>query len=240
MVRMLILIAVLAGLAFARPGEERDVALPESAAGLVPAKFVLFEVIRGDLNKDGEEDLVLIIKGTDRRRFVKDEYRGLLDRNRRGIVIAFKNGDTYERVMENRTCFSSEQEDGGIYFPPALCVYIKNGNLFLHYAHGRYGSETYNFRYQNSDFELIGYDNTSQSGPTFRNGVSLNFMTKKMLTKKNINFPKDDEIIKESWQNFTIKKLIQLRKVADFDELNPLEIINKQDPAAEDKNNLNR
>jgi len=180
-------------------------------------------VIRGDLNKDGEEDLVLIIKGTDRRRFVKDEYRGeRLDRNRRGIVIAFKNGDTYERVMENRTCFSSEQEDGGIYFPPELCVYIKNGNLFINYYHGRYGDWTYNFRYQNSDFELIGYDRAEMFGPILDWSASINFMTKKMLKKDNLNREADiaeEEVIKETWKNITFKNLIKLRKVADFDAL---------------------
>ena len=31
----------------------------------LPAKYTVFEVVQGDLNKDGLKDVVLIVKGTD-------------------------------------------------------------------------------------------------------------------------------------------------------------------------------
>ncbi|GHU45267.1 hypothetical protein AGMMS50289_16060 [Betaproteobacteria bacterium] len=74
------------------------------------------------MNKDNQEDYVLIIKGTDKINFVNDERRGQLDRNRRGIIIAFKNQNQYELALENRDCFSSENEDGGVYYPPELLI----------------------------------------------------------------------------------------------------------------------
>ncbi len=46
-----------------------------------------WDEIRGDLNKDGLEDAVLIIKGTDKSKIIQDEDRGTLDRNRRGIIV---------------------------------------------------------------------------------------------------------------------------------------------------------
>jgi hypothetical protein len=61
-----------------------------SPAGLVPSGFVITEEIRGDLNKDNQEDYVYILKGTDRRKIFEHEYRGQLDRNRRGIIVAFR------------------------------------------------------------------------------------------------------------------------------------------------------
>ena len=192
----------------------------KSPAEFVPAGYVVFQEIKGDLNKDGQEDSVLIIKGTDKANFVQHEDRGELDRNRRGIIIAFKNKDQYELVLENRDCFSSENEDGGVYYAPELDVSINKGNLLFHYAHGRYGYWAYNFRYQNSDFELIGYDGSSNHGPVVQNTTSINFMTKKMLTRVNINQDaetEEDEKFKETWEKFNLSKPVKLREIADFD-----------------------
>lgn len=45
-------------------------------------------------------------------------------------------------------------------------------------------------------------------------------MTKKILTKENINRYADgeDEIFKESWRTFTLSNLTKLRGISDFDE----------------------
>ena len=69
----------------------------KSPTEFVPAGYVVFQQIQGDLNKDNQVDYVLIIKGTDKANFVKDEHRGELDRNPRGIIIALKNN----RVLKN-------------------------------------------------------------------------------------------------------------------------------------------
>lgn len=186
----------------------------------IPDGYVVFQQIQGDLNKDNQVDDVLIIKGTDKANFVKDEHRGELDRNRRGIIIALKNNDGYELALENRDCFSSENEDGGVYFPPELDVSIKKDNLLVHYGHGRYGHWTYNFRYQNSDFELIGYDSDQNRGPITETSVSINLMTKKMLIKEYVNQDAEeggDEKFKATWKKFTLSKPIRLRDIADFD-----------------------
>ena len=192
----------------------------KSPTEFVPAGYVVSQQSQGDLNKDNQMDYVLIIKGTDKANFVKDEHRGVLDRNRRGVIIALKNNDRYELALENRGCFSSENEDGGVYFPPELDVSIKKGNLLVHFGHGRYGYWTYNFRYQNSDFELIGYDSDQSRGPITERSVSINFMTKKMLIKENVNQDTEeggDEKFKETWEKFTLSKPLKLRDIADFD-----------------------
>ncbi len=188
----------------------------------VPSGFVVSEKIQGDLNKDNQADYILIIKGTDKDKIVKDENGEQLDRNRRGIIIAFKNQNQYELALENRDCFSSEDEDGGVYFAPELSVTIDKGKLFVNYSHGRYGYSSYNFRYQNSNFELIGYDSSENSGPVVERSVSVNLMTKKMLIKENINPDAEedgDEKFKETWKKFTFTKSIRLSEIADFDEL---------------------
>jgi hypothetical protein len=192
-----------------------------SAADFVPRGYVVVQEIKGDLNKDHDPDIVLIIKGMDPRKLVKDKYRGELDRNRRGILVALHDQHGYRLVLENRNCFSSENEDGGVYFAPELDVGINKGNLTIHYAHGRYGYWTYSFRYDNSNFALIGYDSSSDRGPVVQNTVSVNLSTGRARFQDNVN-PDDDggeEKFKETWKKFALPKPIRLSEVRDFDEL---------------------
>ena len=193
------------------------------ARDFVPPGYVVVETIRGDLNKDQQADEVLIIKATHKKNLVQHEYRGLLDRNRRGLIIALKKGDRYELALENRSCFSSENEDGGVYFPPELNISVEKGNLRLHYEHGRYGFWSYTFRYQNADFELIGFDSSENYGPVVDRSVSINFLTKKMLVRENVTLVEkrvsSKSKYKETSKSFVFPQLIQLRSVVDVDEL---------------------
>ena len=197
-----------------------QVELKQNPSDYLPKGYVIFEKIIGDLNKDGIEDCVLIIKGTDTSKIIKDEYRGKLDRNRRGIIVLFNKKDHYELTVKNYNCFSSENEDGGVYFAPELSVEIKKGNLHVHYGHGRYGYWQYTFRFQNSDFELIGYDE-SNGGVVIESETSINFLTKMKQKKVNTNENAQggDEVFKETWKKISVNKIIKLSEIKDFDEL---------------------
>ena len=187
----------------------------------IPKGMVLFDKVNGDLNKDGIADLVLMIKGTDKSMFVQDEFKGELDRNRRGIIVLFKRANGYELASKNPDCFSSENEEGGVYFPPELTLDIRKGKLYVEYRHGRYGYWTYTFRYQNGDFELIGYDSTSSHGPVINREKSINFSTKRMQERINTNETAEsgEEVFKESWKDIKLDKMIKLSEIEDFDEL---------------------
>ena len=196
------------------------VELKKNPIDFLPKGFLVFETIKGDLNKDGIEDCVLIIKGTDKKQIISDEYRGKLDRNRRGIIVLINKKDFYELAVKNENCFSSENEDGGVYYAPELSVEIKKGNLFVHYGHGRYGYWQYNFRYQESDFELIGYE-SSNGGAVIESETSINFLSKKKQEKVNTNENAEggDEVFKETWKKINVNRLIKLSEIKDFDEL---------------------
>lgn len=187
----------------------------------LPKGFVVFEEIYGDLNKDGIEDCVLIIKGTEKNQVITDEYLGTLDRNRRGIIVLFKKNDHYELALKNYDCFSSENEDGGVYYAPELSIEIKKGNLNVNYGHGRYGSWKYIFRYQNSDFELIGYDQIDSNGPIPEKETSINFLTEKKRVKlyTNENYGEGEEVFEVTWEDINVNGLIKLSEIKDFDEL---------------------
>ncbi|MDN3710403.1 hypothetical protein QW060_26655 [Myroides ceti] len=101
---------------------------------------MIFDKVYGDLNKDGRDDCVLIIKDTDKSKVVINSYNQLVDRNRRGIIVLFSDPKLLILLLlEIISCFSSENEEGGVYFPPDMSVEIQKGNLYIHYGYGRYG-----------------------------------------------------------------------------------------------------
>ncbi|WP_106790834.1 hypothetical protein [Aquimarina sp. Aq78] len=187
----------------------------------IPKGYVEFDKYFGDLNKDGKDDCVLVIKKTDTSNVVINRFDKTVNRNRRGIIVLFKNANGYQLTDKNYNCFSSENEDGGVYFPPELWIEIKNKKLHVHYGHGRYGYWDYTFRFQKSNFELIGYDSSSNRGPITNRETSINFLTKKKLIRENTNEDAEsgDEIFKETWSNIEIENLIKLSEIKDFDEL---------------------
>lgn len=210
---------LLSSLAVAQPTDKKNPNV------FIPSGYVLVSSVEGDLNKDGVADKVLLIKATDKSRFELNEFGERVDRNRRGLVILFKKGDQYELALKNATCFSSENEDGGVYYAPELSLDIAKGNLYIHYAHGRYGYWKYTFRYRNSDFYLIGYD-SSEGGAVVENETSINFLSKKKQVKVNTNENAQggDEVFQETWTNITVNKLLKLLEIKDFDNFEEVDM----------------
>ena len=188
----------------------------------VPKGYSLFQQYKGDLNKDGKPDVVLMIKGTEKSKWVDDECRGRLDRNRRGLIILFKRKNGYEQILRNDTCFSSENEDGGIYDAPELELYIIKNTLHIYFAHGRYGCWNYIFRYQNNDFELIGYNHNRRIRLVTYYNLDINFSTRTRVYEENLNADDDEkeERFKVTKSKIKRRKLIKLSEIADIDKLN--------------------
>ena len=206
-----------------------DVADKQRITDFIPKGYKLFEKISGDLNKDGLDDCVLIIKATRKDGFERDYEGKLIDRNRRGIIVLFSEEKGYKVAVKNYNCFSSENEDGGVYFAPYLSIDIRNSKLFVHYAHGRYGYWEYCFRYQGSDFMLIGYEATYNHGPLVLGKTSINFLTGVEYDDENINAdkfdadsdddPVADEVFKRTVVKLKKKPLMKLSEIEDFDDL---------------------
>ena len=185
----------------------------------IPEKYVLFEAIEGDLNKDGLKDVALMVKATDPKQWIDHEYRGRLDRNRRGIIVLVSEKGKYKPIVRNLSSFSSENEEGGVYFAPELWVSIEKGLLNVHYGHGRYGYWNYTFRLQQNDLRLIGYDDASHHGPYVKSETSINFLTQKQLIRQNTNEDMEAEpTFKETWSKVNFEPLY-LSEIKDFDEL---------------------
>lgn len=192
----------------------------QNPTDFLPKGYTLFEQTKGDLNNDQQEDYVYIIKATDKSRIIKDNKGNPLDQNRRGIIVVFNKNGRYELAAKNYDCFSSENEDGGVYFAPELSVKIENNTLLIQYGHGRYGYWQYSFRYHNSDFELISYL-SSEGGPVIKSETSIDFVNKIKQEKVNTNPNAEggDEVFTTTSKTIAINKLIQLSEIKDFDEL---------------------
>lgn len=187
----------------------------------IPEGYVLFSEYYGDLNNDGLEDCVLVVKDTRNVNIVTNKYNDDVDRNRRGIIILLNKEFVYEVIVENLDCFSSENENGGVYFPPQLSFNISNQKLEIHYSHGRYGYWKYIFKYDKSDFNLIGYESSANSGPVVNYKTSINFLTQKKLISENTNenLEGEVEVFKESWSTINLDRPIKLSEIKDFQEL---------------------
>ena len=187
----------------------------------IPDQYFLFDAVEGDLNQDGHKDAVLIVKKIDPKGWVNHPDQGRLDRNRRGIVVLLQNQGKYQKLMQNLTAFSSENEEGGVYFSPQLSVDIRKNILEIHYGHGRYGYWTYKFRLEQQDMRLIGYDLSSNRGPYTDYRVSINFLSNQRKHSQNINLADRDleEKFKHTWSRVNYSP-IYLSQIKDFDELN--------------------
>lgn len=130
----------------------------QNSHDFLPKGYMMYKQIQGDINGDGISDHVIIVKGTDKENIVINRFDKEVDRNRRGILIYLSEIDKNNLVLENLQCFMSENEDGGVYYAPELSIEIKEGKLNIEYKHGRYGSWSYIFQFQNSNFELVEYN----------------------------------------------------------------------------------
>lgn len=184
----------------------------------IPKGYTVLKKYFGDLNNDGQDDCVLIIKKIDKRNVVTNRFGETVDRNKRGIIVLFKNQTGYELAVKNYDCFLSENEDGGVYYPAELWIKFLKGNLIVHFAHGRYGFWNYTFRFQDSHFKLIGYDSDSHRGPIVNSETSINFLTKKKLFRENTNGDVEggDEVFKETWTTIEVENLIKLSEIKSF------------------------
>ncbi len=193
----------------------------KSPEHFIPVGHLLEAKVTGDLNKDGLADCVLLIRATDTSKFVIGENGEKIDRNRRGLVVLFKRKEGYTQVLENRTCFLSANEDGGVYYPPELSILIKAGKLIIYYDHGRYGYWYYSFRNNATGFELTGYDASENRGPVVERTVSINFLARKKFEKVNTNANAigGDEVFRSSWKSIPTAKPIYLSGIDDFSEL---------------------
>lgn len=196
----------------------------KSAEGFVPNEWRIEIQKPGDLNGDGRDDVVLVLRALDERNVVDMRGQGgpaHYDTNPRILMVAFANAaGGYDLALENHTLIARTTEpsaqdpldpngvqEGG--------VEIKKGALqvTLGYFGGDMGHLTYTFRFQSGRFALIGYDsiNVERSQGIIRS-VSINYATRRMSRSVGSISDDKDKVI---WTKLPAKPLLTMQQVGD-------------------------
>ncbi|MET3821554.1 hypothetical protein ACVK00_000463 [Burkholderia sp. PvR073] len=199
-------LAVLLGVIVSAHAVARDVPSPSIAPlagkpdGFVPKGWKLEFQTKGDLNGDGRDDLVLVLRDNDPANVVSHDgmCENPFDANPRILVVAFAQPDgRYAVALRSDTlipvrespCLADALEEGNVIVNRgALRVTLSR---FASAGSWEMGSTTYTFRWQDRNFMLIGYDNFSVMRNTgaVRN-LSVNYSTGKV--KISIGNASDD------------------------------------------------
>ena len=202
--------------------------LPDYFKTVVPSGWVTDTVISGDLNKDRQPDVVLVIRNTNTKNFkIRDGFGpDTLDLNPRRLLIYFREGNGYRKVLSNdqflpsvnsaiNPCLSDPFVDGSMGIDRGV---LKMGfHYWLSCGSYEVTDWDYTFRFQHGRFELIGLDVSSlhrASGET--SATSYNFMTcrKQEISGGNEFFPEKDHP-EERWSVIKKRPLFDLAAMTD-------------------------
>lgn len=170
----------------------------QSIDQFIPAGWEKIAQASGDLNKDGKIDIAFIVQNTDRKNIVKhDSPSGeMLNLNPRHLIILFNNGQDYRQVAINKNiprkndpvsaCLVDPLEDGDLDIAKGKLII----NLVYWMSCGGWSKTTqsYQFRWQNQQLELIGFDTDEfnrASGEQTQQ--SFNFLTSKRKITMGLN-----------------------------------------------------
>lgn len=192
----------------------------------IPTGWVLDTALKGDLNKDQQADIVLVLRNTNPAHFKKNDALGAdqLDLNPRRLLILFKAGAGYTRQLatdvflpsvnsSESPCLEDPMYEGGLEITKGLL------RIRLHYwlsCGSWYVTDyAYTFRYQNKKFELIGLDVSSFHRASGESSVtSYNFSTRKKQIITGINkFEETNVKPVEKWEKINVVRLFDLAKM---------------------------
>lgn len=199
--RLLAVISCLAALgispSLAQEGEPPPVNFPtlvtQGADGkaFLPAGWKLESESKGDLNKDGADDLTLVLRMIDPANVIKS-FEGsdaMFDTNPRMLAVALAGKDGYRLAFENHTLIprnvNASQDDP---LTESSGVTVENGTLkvalYLFMSAGGWdmGTTTFRFRIEKDKLRLIGYDSSNVNrGSGVIEEVSINLLTGKVI-----------------------------------------------------------
>lgn len=206
---------------------------------LVPKHWKVLQKAEGDLNKDGLKDIVLIVSDTNPKNVIKNDALGSpeLNINPRHLIIAFKNNaGGYDLKLTQKSFIPTEGSEESPCLEDPLteskAMSIRNGVLRIQLSYwsscGSWmtGHNTYAFRYDNGQFDLIGYDTWEMhraSGEITES--STNFLTGKRSRTTGGSIEDDGKNkshLKTIWEKVNFKKHITLDNIRD-DDLNDID-----------------
>ena len=155
---------------------------------------------KGDLNKDGLADLVVVTQDT------------LADKAPYRLQVFFTQPDKSRKLVVSTTQAIEPQYPNGrvhhFYGNGFGQVSIHSGVLWIECGLIR-GHFEHKFRYQKGNFELIGYTYVNSDGLGFMSTVDFNLSTGNRIEQK-INYT-NDEVVENTKEKVVIKPLPKLQ-----------------------------
>ena len=163
-----------------------------SAKDIVPTGWYTHEAT-GDLNKDGIADLAIIATPDFKEHLHKREDGYVFNFNQPILAVYWGNANGSYNLYKQYAHIIPHPDSEYIFYEYILYITDRNVlqigySTFASAGSGDTGGPTFTFRFQNGDFELIGYDDTWHSRMTGEaHEESFNFSTyKKAVTTSNV------------------------------------------------------
>lgn len=179
----------------------------------IPNGWTLLDSTQGDLNKDNQEDFVLIIQHKDSVTIPKNhfEYNDTVLTQPRILIILFYNQTANQyQLVEQSNSFILNHDNPNME-DPYQDVSISNGvlkidfHICMNMGGWSMSHNYYKFRYHDNEFILIGADyNSVNRGSGETENRSYNFLTKKVkITTGKIEGDKQKIV----WRTIDLKEL---------------------------------
>lgn len=189
----------------------------DSIENLIPTNWKLLSAANGDLNADGRSDVAFVIEKTDKNNLVLNEGgigRDTINQNPRIIGIYFSNekGKFLKQLQSNRLIVL--QDSPTMDEPFQGLEILENGELKVDfhfwYSAGSWSTSwhTYHFKYQNDQFDLIGYHSEERHrGSGEATSCKINFLTRAMTIWRTTIDENDKETTEETLKYFKLEVL---------------------------------
>ena len=197
-------------------------ATAQNEQALVPPGYEMVNYANGDLNKDGHNDVVTIIRSLNEENIIKldDDYS--YNTNTPRLVIYFGNPDGTYKEWNHYDNLLPAVEDV-VSWDYAMNI-TEKGALIITVTSfrsaGGWSNDTYShtYRFQNGDFYLIGADASSMQRNTLDiTEYSWNFLSGKKQIKTSKLEDESDKPAKERWNNIGRKPLKKLGSIDMFE-----------------------
>ena len=145
---------------------------------LIPKNYSIVDTVKGDLNKDGIDELVIAYN-------TQKEKEDTFESVPRELIIYKKESNNWVVWKKSKSALYGSQ-DGGMMGDPFEEIKIKNGILLVSQNGGsswKWG-HTDKYCYQDGEFHLIGYSSTYGRLCDYWTDVDFNLLTGKMIVKK--------------------------------------------------------
>lgn len=140
----------------------------------------VLEEIKGDLDGDGKAEWVVVTETS------RQAPNGM-GKMRKLDVYKLDNGQ--KRLWQSSEQVVLPSQAGGMMGDPFQGISIRNGSLFIEHAGGSSWKWSYRdqYRYQNGQFELIGYQSNAGRLCDYWEDVDANLSTGKIVYRKTID-----------------------------------------------------